>query len=278
MSDDNKDQRDFWTDGGGLNWLAYEADLDASFAEIDQHLIAAGQAAGDMQVMDLGCGTGRTTRRIAQALGAGGSVTGVDISSSLLDAARAEGGTGISYLEADAQDYAFGDGAFDLILSRFGSMFFADPVAGLANLRRSLVPGGKMVLACWRRGKENPWFLVPLKAAITHFGPVGEIDPTAPGPTAFGDENRVLGLLEQAGFAEAGVEVLDLSLRYPRGIEDFIALQFKIGSMTRLIAEHEPDDAAKDRAAQMIAVVFADSSSADQVLIPARINLFTAVA
>ena len=278
MGSDNTDQRDFWTDLGGRDWLTFEAGLDAAFARLDDILIREAQPEGAMRVMDLGCGTGRTSRRIANRLEAGGSVLGVDISPTLLAEARRVGGAGLRYLEADAQTHPFDAGAFDLILSRFGSMFFADPVAGLGNLRRALKPGGKMVLICWRRAKENPWFSVPLKAGLTHFGPLGQVDPTAPGPTAFADEARVLDLLDQAGFAHSRAEVIETTLPYPGPLEDLLTVLARLGPLAGLAEAHNPDAEARAAALNMVADAFRAPDGLGSRPIPARLNLFVAQA
>jgi SAM-dependent methyltransferase len=148
-------------------------------------------------------------------------VQGVDISGVMLARARAraaEAGTArVEFLLADAQTAALERGAFDLVYSRFGVMFFADPVAAFANLRRALAPHGRLVFVCWQALERNPWMAVPMGAAARHVSLPPPSPPGAPGPFAFADPERVARILDQAGFREVSLESVETRLRIGGG-------------------------------------------------------------
>src|SRR5204862_328727 len=115
----------------------------------------------------------------------------------------------VEFVQADAQTHAFPASAFDLVFSRFGVMFFADPTAAFANLRSALRPGGRVAFVCWRTLPENPWMAVPLMAALQFLPPPPIPGPEDPGPFAFADRARVERILGGAGFADVALEALD---------------------------------------------------------------------
>jgi SAM-dependent methyltransferase len=147
--------------------------------------------------------------------GPDGSVIGVDISEVLLATARTAPAAGpaspVLYLLADAQTHAFAPASIDRIVSRMGVMFFADPVAAFSNLLRAAQPGAIFSAVVWRRGAENPWFGIPTEAALRHLGPI-EADPDAPGPLAFANTVRALGLLAAAGWKNGRADPLHVHL------------------------------------------------------------------
>src|SRR5207302_1285197 len=142
-----------------------------------------------------------------------GRVLGVDISEPMLAVARgkaeAAGAGAVQFLEADAQVCAFDSGAADAACCGFGVMFFADPVAAFANVRRALKRGGRIAFLCWRGMQENPWMTIPLSAGLKHFPPRPPPEPDAPGPFAFAEGERVRGLLTAAGFSDVAVQAHD---------------------------------------------------------------------
>ena len=164
-------------------------------------LNAARPEAGDA-VLDVGCGTGASTLKVAGRV-ADGSVVGVDISRPLLDRARSRAEAAeidnASFLLADAQTHRFPAGGFDVLISRLGMMFFEDPVAAFRNLGRALRPGGRIAFVAWAGVKDNPWFHVPRDAAVSRLGAAPSADPSAPGPLAFQDAGRVARLMAAAG-------------------------------------------------------------------------------
>jgi SAM-dependent methyltransferase len=181
---------------------------------------AAEISAGE-RVLDVGCGCGHTSLELSRRTGARGRVFGVDISAPMLELAReraAKAKTGrVEFMLADAQTAALERNAFDLLFSRFGVMFFADPASAFTNLRRSLVSGGRLAFVCWQPLVKNPWMLVPLGAAAQHISLPPPPPPGAPGPFAFGDADRVARILAQAGFEDVALDAYETTIRVGRG-------------------------------------------------------------
>ena len=154
-------------------------------------------------MLEIGCGTGAFTVPLAEAVGDNGEVVGADISAAMLAGAKkrlAEAGLRhVSVIEADAQTHKFAPGRFDLIASRFGVMFFADPAAAFANLFAAARPGGRLCFACWGPLEENEHWLVPYRVALRHLGPPEPKPPRAPGPMAFAEPDYVRGFLLKPG-------------------------------------------------------------------------------
>ena len=234
----NDEQIEFWNGPPGETWAALQDRLDRQLDPLGRAALSALQPGRGEHVLDVGCGNGQTTLQLADAVGPTGRVVGVDVSAPMLAAARArKGGPHVSFLRADAQVQAF-DQPFDAIFSRFGVMFFADPAAAFANLRRSLKPGGRMAFVCWRSEGENPIMTVPLTAAKKRIPvPPPPADPTAPGPFALADRARLERILQTAGFASIAITPHDERI----GGNDRAAtleLALQIGPLGRLLREH----------------------------------------
>jgi len=196
-------------------------------------------------VLDVGCGCGQTTLELAARVAPNGAVLGIDISQPMLSIARtrAKGLAGVRFLEADAQTYAFEPGAFDAIHSRFGVMFFADPTAAFANLRRALKPGGRLAFLCWRALAENPVMSLPLTAALKHLPAPPAPTPGAPGPFAFADAGRVREILAGAGFEKVSIEPQDMPAG-GHGLDDAVRLSLRVGPLGAMLREHPQARAA----------------------------------
>jgi SAM-dependent methyltransferase len=171
------------------------------------------------RVVDVGCGCGGTTLALADAVAPDGEVLAADVSRPMLERAgeRLAGRAGVSFICADAARHAFAPGWADLLFSRFGVMFFGDPTAAFANMRRGMRSGGRVVFSCWRKPAENPWMMVPLHAAYEHVPPLPKPGPEDPGPYSFADPERVARILAGAGFTDAALEPVDLLLDLASG-------------------------------------------------------------
>ncbi|MDN7122314.1 methyltransferase domain-containing protein [Nocardioides sp. ChNu-153] len=204
--------RETWT-GNADGWVENEATYDAIFAPVTAALLAAGAPAPGERVLDVGCGSGTLLAAVADR---GAEPVGVDISPGMVAAAAARVPEAV-VRTADAQEAdlaALAPGhPFDLVVSRFGVMFFADPVAAFANVRAACAPGARLAVACWRTPGENPIFTLGtsvLVAAIeAHHGPRPVRAPDAPGPVALADPERVRTLLGDAGWRDVDLRPLD---------------------------------------------------------------------
>lgn len=205
----NTEQAKFW------------AEMAPTWIELDDLFERVGGTPGELavdrlelrggeRVLDVGCGTGPSTVALAARVGPAGHVVGVDIAEEMLRGARARaeraGVANVEFRVADMQVEDVGAGTFDAAFSRFGVMFFADPVAGFSSIRRALRPGGRLSFVCWQTVFDNDWMLLPGMAAMSVTGtPAPMPGPDEPGPFALADPERVRSLLGQAGFE--GVEV-----------------------------------------------------------------------
>jgi SAM-dependent methyltransferase len=206
------------------------------------------QPKGGERVLDIGCGCGQTSLRLASQVGASGSVTGLDISKPMLENARARakagGVTNIAFTEADAQTHSFEAASFDLLFSRFGVMFFASPVEAFANLLTALRPGGRLTFISWQELVRNPWMHLPIVAAAKHLPPGGPPpDPLAPGPFAFADSDRVDGILRESGFEDIQHESFeeDLLVGGGQSLEDTVRFLVQLGPAGAAMREASPE-------------------------------------
>ena len=235
----NADQVAYWNGENGDKWARLQERLDGLFRPISDAIITAAAPRHGDHVLDVGCGCGDTVLALGRAVGSLGSVTGVDISAPMLSVAgrriAAANLTQAAVLEADAAAEPFAPGAFDLVFSRFGVMFFDAPVEAFINIHRALKPGGRLVFACWRPFSGNPWFSVPYKAAAPHLPEQEKPDPEAPGPFAFAAPERVTRILGLAGFSEIRVEPFDAALTLgPAGaVEDAMRFITQVGPVSR---------------------------------------------
>jgi SAM-dependent methyltransferase len=172
-------------------------------------------------------------------------VIGIDISGPMLARARqtAPAGLPVDFVLADATVYPFDPASFDLLVSRFGVMFFADPTLSFANLRRALKPSGRLAFACWREPRENPFFMAPLQAVYKHVPKPPLPGPEDPGPFSFASEARVHRILGEAGFRGIAMEPCDLALDIAigHGLDAAIESALSIGPAARALAEQPPD-------------------------------------
>lgn len=238
----NAAQVAYWNEATGPTWAELQGPLDRQLAPLGRLAMAALAPQAGERVLDVGCGSGETTLELADAVAPGGEVVGADISRPLLDVARrrAAGRAGVSFLEADVQAYAFAPASFDAIFSRFGVMFFADPPAAFANMRRALKPGGRLAFVCWRTPAENPIMTLPAMAAAPHLPPPPPPpEAGSPGPFAFADPERVLGILAATGFDEVSVTPREAKVG-GGDLETVLQLALRVGPLGGQLREN-PD-------------------------------------
>ena len=190
------------------------------------------------RVLDVGCGTGSTTLAIARQLGPKGSALGVDISEPMIALAkqRAEHESAPPrFICADAQTYAFDDKSFDMIVSRFGVMFFDDPVRAFANLRRAAAPKGSLQCIVWRSAEDNPFMTTAERAAAPFLPQMPARKADEPGQFAFADHSRVYSILEKSGWSEIDIQPLDVACTLPK--HDLEAYITRLGPLGRVLPQ-----------------------------------------
>ncbi|MFO1144111.1 MAG: methyltransferase domain-containing protein [Amaricoccus sp.] len=279
MTEANAGQAAFWTDQAGPSWVELEAELEAGTAAISERLLAACAVRPGEAVLDVGCGAGGSTRALAAAVGPGGRVLGVDISAPLLARARerSAGVGNVDFEQGDAQDHAFPAAAFDLAASRFGVMFFANPVAAFRNIAGALRPGGRLVFVAWAGPEHNPWFSVPRQVAVARLGPVDAPQPDAPGPMAFRDAERVTGLLAAAGYVGVAAETVDTEMRPPDGVAGALRMLSRIGPVPGILREKGAGEADRDAIMRALGGALARFEGADGLRVPARVIVYSAL-
>ena len=206
----NANQQKEWNNGTGRRWLERHEAVDRQLAPFGRRAMDRADIGAGQRVLDVGCGCGETTLELARRVGAGGFVTGIDISRLLIERARQLAGesrlANIRFEEADAQTFPFPPQSFDVVFSRFGIMFFDEPDAAFANLRAALRPGGRLSFVCWPAPRENQFITIPVAAATRHITLPEPGDPDAPGPFAFAEPERVRSVRSRAGFSDIETE------------------------------------------------------------------------
>lgn len=241
----NAEQERFWNEQGGKEWVALQDQLDRQLAPFGEATLEAAAARPGESVLDVGCGCGATTLALAATVGSTGRVLGLDISAPMAELARQRGAeAGYVHMEVevgDAQDAPLPGGAFDLVFSRYGVMFFVDPVAAFANLLGATKPGGRLTFVCWSNPQENAWATVSGRALVAVLPPQPTLDPLAPGPFAFADSARVRQVLTDAGWRDVDIAECRriVQLGGTTVFEDAVDLSLRIGPTARALAGAE---------------------------------------
>lgn len=275
----NLDQIEYWNSRVGDTWARMQDRLDLSFTPLTEALLAIAAPQPGEQVLDVGCGTGEISLVLDAAVGEAGSVLGVDISEQMLARARQRAEELLSEAEfrnADAATFA-DEGDFDLIVSRFGVMFFGDPQAAFANLHARAAPGGRLAFACWQPAAVNPWATLPMTVLADLLPPMPAADPLAPGPFAFADPERVGAILGDAGWHDIAIHALPFAMVTGTGddpVASAVHFSLRIGPAARAVRDAGP--AVEAEARQRLATAFADYLADGAVALPANAWLVTA--
>lgn len=236
----NAAQIEYWNTSAGETWARFQEALDRQVEPLGLAAMDVLCPAEGEHIVDIGCGCGQTSLALAARVRPTGSVVGVDISQPMLDVAFRRPRTAdlqVTFRKLDAQTGDLGDDLFDAAFSRFGVMFFSDPVAAFANIRASLKPGGRLAFVCWRALNENPWMQAPLQAALPLLPPLAPPDPAAPGPFAFADPSRVRSILADSGYGSVTINPFDADIG-GEDLDQTLKLALRIGPLGRALREH----------------------------------------
>lgn len=270
MTTTNPTQAEMWNGPSGESWVAMQEHMDVQLHSLGQAVMAELALQRGERVLDIGCGAGTTTQQLAAVVG-DANVVGVDISRPLVEHARRRA-PAIRFELADAGTAQLG--TFDAIFSRFGVMFFSDPVAAFTNLASMLRPGGRVGFVCWRPVDDNPVMTVPMAAAVAAGlpAPPPPDDPFAPGPFAFADKGRLAGILSHAGFSSILIEPHDERI----GGNDpatTLEVSLRIGPLGRLLRE-QPQ--YRDVAIAAVKSALVSYTENNRVLMPSATWIVTA--
>ena len=245
------EQAKLWNGSAGCAWVEAQALLDRILQPFEDVLVAAVAASGARRVLDVGCGTGSTTRAIVRLRGDERDCVGVDISEQMIDTARMlaeQERVPAQFICADAQTHAFEPTSFDMIMSRFGVMFFGDPVRAFANLRDAARQDARLCFIAWRSPAENPFMTTAERAAATLLPNLPARRVNAPGQFGFADARRVQSILAESGWTDIEIRPIDIECTLPESeLSRYAARLGPVG-----IALREVDQRTRD---QVVAVV-----------------------
>jgi SAM-dependent methyltransferase len=272
----NVEMANAWDGEEGDHWTEYADRYDTAGRRLWQRFLSAGLIAEADRVLDVGCGTGESSRDAARVATAG-SVLGVDLSARMLalagERSRAEGLTNVEYVQADAQVHRFDQRAFDAAISRFGAMFFADPAAAFRNIGSALRADGRLALLAWQGLMDNEW-LMEIREALAAGRTLPAPPAGTPGPFGLADPDGVHRILDQAGFTDIELTALDEQICFGSDAEDAWSYVGNLGIVKGL--SHDLDDATKSQALDQLKQLVAAHETADGVLLNCAAWLITA--
>jgi ubiquinone/menaquinone biosynthesis C-methylase UbiE len=252
----NEDQAKAWNGPSGAAWIDAQQVLDQMFRPIEALMAEAVFSAGASRALDIGCGTGSTTLAIARRLGTNGRAIGVDISEPMIAVARAAAERArvpASFIAADAQTYTFQPASIDMFVSRFGVMFFDDPVRAFANLRKAAAPNAVLQSVVWRAAADNPFMTTAERAAAPMLPDLPPRQPNAPGQFAFADTRRVQSILDESGWTKIDIQPLDVECTLPESeLNRYVTRLGPVGMALR-----EADERTRQKIADTVRAAFA---------------------
>ncbi len=275
---DNSEQRDFWSDDAGQIWIDQRETMDTALAPVLDAVLDWSALKPGERAMDIGCGAGTSSFETGAQVGTDGHVLGADISTSLLAEARRRGADhpNVDFALCDAATEDFTDQKRDILLSRFGVMFFANSDDAFANMSKALKPKGRMVFATWGAIPANPYFTLPAAVSKIVLGPRERTDPDAPGPFALRDIDRVTRILRGADLTDITADAIEMDLTPPGAAEDVAALMCQIGPAQAALSHFEADEAQRREMMAFLIDALDPYVTPDGIRIPALINLFSA--
>jgi SAM-dependent methyltransferase len=270
-SSPNSEQMDYWNASAGQTWAQFHEQLDRQLSPLGSEALRALAPRTGERIVDIGCGCGQSSLDLARRVGPRGSVVGIDISSPMLAIARERElpppTVRPAFRQLDAQSEDLGQSVFDAAFSRFGVMFFSEPVIAFANIRAALKPGGRLGFVCWRALNENPWMTIPLDAALPYLPPLSPPDPAEPGPFALADAGRIRSVLDCAGFESIFIRPFNARIG-ESDLEQALQLSLRVGPLGAALRGH-PECA--DRAAGAVRQALSHFVTPNGVLMTAAV-------
>lgn len=268
-----------WNGDNGHKWLSYIDAVDAMLRPIGEAAIAAAQPRPNENVIDIGCGDGPTTLRLAQLVAPAGRVTGLDVSQVLHDAAKKRAaahpdGARVEFKLGNAATMKLPRGETDLLFSRFGVMFFEQPAAAFRNLHGALKPTGRLAFACWQPVNKVDLFFVPFAAVASHITPPARPGPEDPGPFSFGDPDRVRRILDDAGFKKIEISPFAVSVSLGATLDQAVQAVTMVGPASQVLMDAPAD--AKARALQSVRDALEARATPSGIVLPALTWIVTA--
>ncbi len=233
------DPEAYWNEQAGPRWIACQSMLDRVLGPVSRSILDHAALRSGERVLDIGCGCGHLCGEVAELVGAGGQVLGLDISRPMVDHARRTiARSQVEFVAGDAQTHELGSARFDVALSRFGVMFFRDSVAAFANIAQALTANGRIAFAVWQPVDRNEWISWPV-ATIADLLPEDSEPPfgddDAPGPFRFADPDRIGRVLEEAGFKDVHVAGYAETLVYPGSADEILATVKQVGPLSAAV-------------------------------------------
>lgn len=273
MSQDNSAQKTYWNDTAGPSWVMAQASLDAMLEPLSVQAIDKASAQAGERALDVGCGCGATTLALAES---GAHITGVDLSEPMIKRAkeRAAGHDNVELIVKDACVYDTKH-HFDLVFSRFGVMFFADPYQAFGHLHAQLKPDGRLVFICWQAPDQNPWMALPGRAVAPFLPPLDPPpQPTDPGPFALANPDYCSDILTQAGFKDIGLNTIEAGMFLGADLDEVMSYQRFVGPVARVVKELQ--GTAQQQALAAARAVFEPHITESGLSLPGRAWLVTA--
>ena len=263
MTTGNSAQIEFWNGETGQNWVTHDALMEQMLQPLGEAVMNVLAPIAGERALDIGCGCGHTSLALATRVGPEGAVTGVDVSAPMLKVAKTLADTAgddsapTVFLEADAQTHTFHAPHYDVVFSRFGVMFFEDPVAAFTNIRSAMSPEGRLAFCCWQPRAVNPFMTVPAMAALELLPAPPQPPPRTPGPFAFEEADYVDAILQEAGYRDICISPLSQLLEFGRGLAltEIVERLVQIGPIAQMIRDAPTDlqQPARDRVSAAIA-------------------------
>ena len=272
----NAAQIRYWNSRGGASWVPAQKQTEAMLGPLGLVALEAASIEPAHKVLDVGCGCGDTSLAAADMAGLTGEVVGLDISAPMLELARtrASGRDNVVFVKADAQVADLAALQVDRVVSRFGLMFFDDPVAAFSNIRTALNATGQLSFVCWQPASRNPWmgFTGRAVAGLLEFPPG---DPEAPGPFSLAEEGRIRDVLEAAEFRQTSVTSLEGDLDIVGGakLEDAVSYSIQMSPIPGLVAN---DSALADAVKTRVTAAFEEAWENGSIRLPYSCWIVTA--